>query len=395
MKSLLKISLVASIVLVSANAQDVNNIDGAFSNGEVSGQIRLGFYQKNPDKTMEKTQSVTAVGGQLKYETASLNGFSAGVAMYASQSIGALSGKQEDGKFSPYLTSSEKSYTELAEAYINYSIDDFNVRIGRQAIDTPLSDCDDVYMTPNTFEAVVASYELKDLGLTFLGANVQRMQGGDADYQNVIDNNWKDTGDSSTNMAALLYLKNDIEASAWYYDIGKEAKAFYVDASKEFEIFPYHHVTISAQYLNENEENDSNFDGSIAGIMLEANYYSFTTMFAYNDVDLDTGKTIFEGFGGGCSFTNMETTTAGSLGFDSKSYVVAVGYDISNINIFAAYGDFESTTDNLGHMTEVDAGVSYSFNDNSDISFVYVDAEDKLATNSGADEIKVFANYNF
>ncbi|MEA1955478.1 MAG: hypothetical protein U9N02_03180, partial [Campylobacterota bacterium] len=69
---------------------------------------------------------------------------------------------------------------------------------------------------------------------------------------------------------------------------------------------------------------------------------------------------------------------------------------------FAAYGKFEADTSANFETTELDAGVSYEFNDGeADISLVYVDVDvdadvdDKLATNSAGDEIKIFANYNF
>ena len=393
MQNFIKISLISVALLSQLNADETTSIKDMFSDGEVSGQIRLGYYSNDSD-AIANAQSVTAVGGQLKYETATLNGFSSGIAIYTSQNIDFLSGSSSSNKFSDFLTSSEKNYAELAEAYIDYAKNDFNIRLGRQVIDTPLADSDDVYMTPNTFEAVVASYELKDFGLTFMGANIQRMQGGDADYENVVKSSWLDTGDKSTNMLALIYMKNSIEASAWYYDIGKTTQAFYVEASKNMEIFTNQNVTFGVQYLDETEKNSSGVSGSIAGIMLETTYNDLTTMVAYNSTSVDSSKTIFEGFGGGCSYTNMQTTTAGTLDTDSSSFVISLGYDFSNINASVAYGKFK--TDANGVLAEIDASVSYTFNDGeADLSFVYVNIEDKIVTNNNVNEIKIFANYNF
>ena len=394
MQNSIKLSLISVALLSQLNASEVHSVKDMFSDGQTSGQIRLGYYSSNPDARGE-TQSVTAIGGQLKFETASLNGISAGVAIYTSQNIDALSGEKNDEKFSDYLTSNEKSYTELAEAYLNYSINDFNIRIGRQLIDTPLADSDDIYMTPNTFEAVVASYTLKDLGLTFIGANIQRMQGGDAEYLNVTSNSWMNTGDNGTNMLAILYSNDMLEFGAWYYDVDKSAKAMYVDASANLEISQNNGITLSVQYLDESEEDNSDIDGSIAGIMLEASLDKLTVSLAYNTINIDTTKTIFEGFGGGCSYTNMETTTAGTLNTDSDSYLISLSYDIAKLNIFTSYGEFKADSSANGHLTELDAGVSYSFNDEAQVSFVYVNVDDKLATDSGADEIKLFANYIF
>ncbi len=396
MKICTKLSLISVALLSQLNASEsVNSIQEMFSNGEVNGQIRLGYYNVDLDANSD-TQSVTAIGGQLKYETASLNGINAGVAMFTAHSINSLSGDKDSDKFSDFLTSSEGSYTELAEAYLNYSIDNFNIRIGRQLLDTPLADGDDIAMTPNSFEAIVASYDIKDLGLSVIGANIQRMQGADAGYENVLKHSWMDTGDSGTNMLAVVYAKDTVEASAWYYDVDKSAKAFYMDASKEFEIYPYHHITFGVQYLSESEEDSSGIEGSIAGMMLDANYYNFNAMIAYNDINIDDSKTIFEGFGGGCSYTNMETTTAGAIDTDSSSYLISLGYSLDAIDFSLSYGNFEADIENNGHLQEVDAGISYALNDGqADISLTYVHIDDKIVANNDSDEIKVFANYNF
>lgn len=395
MKKLFKLSIVASMALSSLYASEASSVKEMFSNGEASGQVRLGYYNINPD-SIGNTQTATAIGGQLKFETASLHGFSVGTALYTSQTIDVFSGDQNDADFSDFLASSEENYTEVGEAYINYNKGAFNIRIGRQLVDTPLADSDDIAMTPNTFEAVILSYTLKDLGLTIIGANVQRMQGVDTGYTNVTTSSWMDTGDSSSNMLAILYANDMIESSAWYYDVKKAAKAIYVDASMNFAITDESAITVSAQYLNETESDASNIDGSIAGIMAEASFSGLSAMVAYNELSVSSGKTIFEGFGGGSSYTNMHNLTAGTLDTDAKSFVASVGYEFSGINIFTAYGDFEADSANTGHLTEIDAGISYEYNNGeADISLVYVNVEDKLLTNSGSDEIKVFANYNF
>jgi hypothetical protein len=394
MKSKIILALSATLAISSLNAADANSIKEMFSNSETSGQIRVGYYSFDPD-SVGKRESVSAIGGQLKFQTATLNGFSLGVAGYTAQAIDALSGDQNDGDYSNFLASDDENYAELAEAYINYTTGDFNIRVGRQVIDTPLADSDDIAMTPHTFEAVVASYALPDMGLTFLAANVQRWQGVDSGYANVINNSWDDTLAGGTNMVAAIYANDRFEASAWFYDVVDVAKATYVDAVVALPIDGID-ISVGAQYLTESEEKNSGVDGSIAGAMVEASFGSLSAMVAYNTLSEDARKDIFEGFGGGSSYTNMETTTAGSIGEDGDSYVVSLGYDISGINIFGAYGKFEADAANAYETSELDLGISYEFNDGeADISLVYVDVDDKLVANSGGDEIKLFANYNF
>lgn len=229
------------------------------------------------------------------------------------------------------------------------------------------------------------------------------MQGVDAGYENVTLNSWMDTGDGSTNMIAGLYANDTIEAGIWYYDIGKLTKAIYADATTTLSLNQDTEITIGIQYLQENEEENSNVEGSIAGIMAEASFSGLTAMVAYDSVSTDNGDTINQGFGGGSSYTNMQNTTAGSLhegGFgDGDSFVASLGYDFSGVNLFTAYGDFEADAIGAGakgHLTEIDAGISYDFNDGeADISLVYVDVQDKEDSTEDFNEIKLFANYNF
>ena len=407
MKRILKIGLVTSVILSSVYAEDVSSIQEMFTNGEVSGQIRFGYLDVDTDVAGENDTSASAIGGQLKFETASFHGITLGAAVYTSQAITALSGEQSDGKFNEELTSSEKHYTELAEAYINYANDGLNIRVGRQLLDTPLADSDDIRMTPHTFEAAVASYTFDDIGLTLIGASIQRWQGVDAEYKNVTNNKWVETNGedgSGTYMAAAVYSKNNLEAGAWYYDVDKAAKATYVDAAYTLELGKAE-LTVAAQYLSESESDNSDIDGSIAGAMVEASFFGITAGLAYDDVSVDDGKEIFEGFGGGSSFTNMDTMTAGSLHDgtygDGKSFVASLGYEIAGANIFAAYGDFKADAIGTGaeaHVTEIDLGIEYAYNDEFDASLYYIIGEDKESadkTEFDDSHIQLTLNYNF
>ncbi len=415
MKKLVKFSLVASIALSSAYGAEVNSLEEMFKEGEVSGQIRVGHYSVDLKNSSNKDQYVTAIGGQLKYETAIFYGLSAGVAGYTSNSISALSGKQDlsvdaNNKFESSLTSTEKNYTELAEAYINYTRDSFNLKVGRQQIDTPLADTDDWAMTPNTFEAVVASYTFKDLGLTLLGANVQRWQGVDSSdasydmYASVYTNSWVDTGDGSTNMLAALYANDMFEGGVWYYDVNKAAKAVYVDASAKFALSKEADATLSAQYLDESEENNSNIAGSIAGAKAEISFAGVTLLGAYDVVSVNDGDSIFGGFGGGSSYTNMFITTATSLHGDDtygdgKSYKASLGYEVMGVLFEATYGDFKADAigaGDRGHLSEMDLCISHTYKDGlADVALGYVKVKDKIDSANSLNRIQFFANYNF
>lgn len=412
MNKILKISLVTALALSTTAFADeeapkkANSVKEMFSNGSVSGQVRLGYINNNAATTGDKDTSATAIGGQLKFETATFNGISLGSAMYTSQSISALSGETNDGEYNEDLASSEEAYTELAEAYVNFKYEGFNFRGGRQLIDTPLADSDDIRMTPHTFEAYVASYEFKELGLSIIGANVLNWQGVDAEYENVAESRWAKTGEDGTRMGAITYANDFLEAGAWYYDVTENATAIYADATGTIAINDDVEVVVAAQYLNENEQDKSTIEGSIMGVMAEASFFNVTAMLAYNNVKVDDGKQIFEGFGGGSSYTNMDTMTAGTLHDgtvgDGSSYVASLGYEIAGANIFAAYGDFQADAIGAGskaHVTEVNLGLEYEYNDgDADIALYYVMGEDKESSAKTAfddSHIQLTLNYNF
>jgi hypothetical protein len=411
MKKILTTSLVAALALsTSAFAEEMKTADtlkDMFSNGTVSGQVRLGYV--NYDSATAKDTTGGAIGGQLKFETAAFKGLSFGSALYTSQSISAISGDANDGEYYDGLASSEQAYSELAEAYINYAYNGFNIRLGRQLIDTPLADSDDIAMTPNTFEAYIASYTLEDLGLSFIAGNVLSMQGVDTDYENVTDTTWMETGAEGTRLVAATYANDMVEAGAWYYDVTEVATAIYADVTGTFAVNNDVEIVAGLQYLTESEQDsdgvDSGIEGSIVGAMVEAGFYGVTASLAYDQVSVDDGNQIFQGFGGGSSYTNMDTMTAGSLHEgdygDGSSFVASLGYEIANVNMFVAYGDF--TADDIGngkaHVTETDLGVEYSYNDGeADIALYYIMGEDKESsakTDFDDSHVQLTVNYNF
>ncbi len=403
MRGLIKMSLVASMALGSVYAADATNVQQMFANGAVSGQVRLGYI--NNKSEADTDTSATALGGQLKYETAALGGVSLGSAFYTSHSINALSGDADKNEYNEDLASSDKKYTELAEAYINYAYNDFNFRGGRQLIDTPLADSDDIRMTPHTFEAYVASYTLKDLGVTFIGAHVKNWQGVDAGYENVTNSRWADTGVDGTWMGAATYTSDVIEAGLWYYDVTKAAKAVYADVTGNMSVNDDVAFKLGAQYLSETETDNSTIEGNIAGIMAEASLFGATAMVGYDRVSVADGKQIFQGFGGGSSYTNMDTMTAGSLHDgtygDGSSVVASLGYEILGANVFAAYGDFKADAIGAGtkaHVSELDLGIEYAYNEEVELALYYVIGEDKESSTETAfddDHIQLTLNYNF
>lgn len=341
--------------MVAVAASDLNEM---FESGKVSGEIRTMYAGYNLKKADENDIYATAIGGHLKYESAELNGFSVGAAFALSHDIGFATG-DEGVKQNSELSSSDGEYTTLSQAYLNYSYDDFNFRVGRQLIDTPLADSDDIRMIANTFEAYIATYKISNFNFTV--GNLQSWQGYDAG----LDEGWINTGEDGVWFGGINYADDIVEANAWYYNITKLTNASYLDLALKYEMSSDMSLSAGVQYLNEKEINSSGVKADIYGAMAEFSAYGVTLRTAYNKSSREAGKGSFSGFGGGALFTSMDTMILDEIisDRDAEAVVGSIGYEIDDLMLTYAYGDFDGDADSLGnkaHIVEQNIGAEYS-----------------------------------
>ncbi len=403
MKDVVKGAFLASslIFVTAAGAEEaghasVSSFQEMFENAKVSGELRSIYAGYEYEKAGESDTYSTAFGGKVKYELAELNGFSGAAAFRISHDIGEATG--DDEKQNPELSSSDGEYTVLSEAYLNYRNGAFNFRAGRQLIDTPLADSDDIRMVPNTFEAYIATYEVADF--SFMLGHLQKWQGVDAD----LDEEWVKTGEDGTWFGGLTYAAGDLEASAWYYNITKQLNAVYFDLSYNYKIDEDISILGAAQYLNESELSNSGEEASIYGLMAEFSVYDLCLSLAYNESEKQSGKTSFSGFGGGTLFTSMDIMILDEITADrdSQAVVAGVNYTIDDLTLFYAYGDFDGDADSLGdkaNVVEQDIGFEYSvIPEKLAVSGVYVISEDKensIKTDFDWDRFQLTVAYSF
>ncbi|MDQ7044503.1 MAG: hypothetical protein Q9M32_01120 [Sulfurimonas sp.] len=390
---------------VDKEVTTVNKLKNMFSEGKVSGQLRsmyVGYDQK--ENTAEDTYA-TALGGTFKYELAEFNGFNAGIAFVTSHDIAFATG--DAAKQNSELSSVRGNYTELSEAYINYKNAGFNLRLGRQLIDTPLADADDSLMVPNTFEAYILIYDLDKITLTL--GNIQEWQGASTGLGYFEDglkrkSSWVKTGNRGTYLAGIEY-DNLFEVNAWYYDISQKenaTKASYIDIGKhtgESDI-RFHS---SVQYLHQSKNDTSDIQADILGALIEFVAYSAGFNISYNKSKKYNAKRSFTGMGGGTLYTNMDTMKLDTITEDreAESFVLGLVYHSNNWNFLYAYGDFEGKENSLGekvHMTEQNIAFEYTFNEELIVAGIYVIQNDKLNlvnTANDFEKLQVMVKYNF
>jgi imipenem/basic amino acid-specific outer membrane pore len=409
MKSI-KLSLVAALTClfaVSANAQELpeaQNFSEIFTKAKTSGEIRLGYVaQDNEDNTKNKNG---AAGGHLAIETASLNGISFGTAFYTTNT---LQSKDIDTLGTSLFNSNDKSYAILGQAYINVSLDKTNLKVGRQQIDTPFIDSDDIRMIPNLFEAyMLSNNDIEDLILT--AAHVSKWSGVDAvtpeKFQKLVE-----SGNGATMLGATYSGIKESELSAWYYDINDFTKIAYLTASTKLGLSDGATLNLAAQYANFSEYSvngaATNIDGNVWGASAELAFESIGTTFstAYNKSSNKAGKSVSNGFGGGPFSTSMEENTIDSLE-GAKAYVAGISFDFSTVGVDGlslayAKGKFrDSLTTSHVEIDESDYTLEYSYNDNLSAVLLYTDAKTKTDGIVNSDDttfkrIQAYANYKF
>ena len=399
MTKILKLSLATAMALGTALSADneVVTLKGMFDDAKVSGNIRSIYSSYSNDNDTDT--DATAIGLQLKYELAKYNGFNAGVNFTATQDIDFLSGDKEQDKRNDELSGTDKSYTDLTEAYINYEINGLNLRIGRQVVDTPLADSDDIRMVPNTFEAYMATYEIDSFSI--VAGHLNRWQGADAG----LDDGWVKTGKDGVNLAGVTFSNDDFEVNGWYYNISGEEgnNAIYLDASTSMSVSEGVDLSFAVQYLKESEQDGSNVEANIYGAMAEASVNSFGFALAYNKSSKQDGKHSFSGYGGGTLFTNMDTIIIDEITEDRDvdAIVASLSYEIGDVSLSYAYGDFNGDADGSGtkaHIVEQDIGVEYAPSEDILLSAVYIiddNKEDATSTDFNSKNFRVLASYNF
>ena len=366
----------------------VDNLKHMFSDAKVNGQIKSIYAGYNYKKETLQDIYATAIGGMLKYELASLHGFNAAVSVYTAHDINFLTG--ENGHINHELSSENGYYTEMAEAYFNYTYKDLNLRVGRQVLNTPLADSDDVRVIQNSFDAYVATYHLNDIEL--MVGNIQRWQGFDAGLEDF----WSKTGTDGTNFIGLIY-SDMTELDIWYYNITGITNAFYIDGGFNYPFSKDITLHAMVQYLQEEELKSSGVESTIYGTLVECIIYDIGLNISYNRALQKLDKKSFAGFGGGTLFTSMDTITLDLLAQDENAQAIATGltYNYKKFQFLYAYGDFSSDSK---HIAEQDITAQYNINDEFLVATIYSiesDLKQQQKTDDDWNRLQILINYNF
>ncbi|MFT7004615.1 MAG: hypothetical protein ACJAWW_001979 [Sulfurimonas sp.] len=394
--------IACALLSTSAFAKDDNAVDSFLSNIKQSGQIRVAYVNYNYDGDEEYS---SAIGGNLRLETSVFdNMIDIAISPYFGTNIGSLSGSADDGDYHTSLTGNDESYMTVGEAYIGFKQDSVSVKLGRQIIDTPLLGDDDMRLTPQTFQGVMANFEKDTFGIH--AGYFNAWQGYDAGLNlndSVYNYEFKELSTDSDGALVLgakytTSIKDlELNTQAWYYDIDKLAGVAYADITLAGAIGENIGYDLGFQISEQSEKDESGYEASLFGLMAGIGYGDLYLYTAYAKSSLETGKSLFNGLGGTFFYTAGNEWSMGYLdaGEDETSAQVGLDYTIiEGLNLSAYYTDFQTDS---SHVIATDIFLTVAASKRWDTELVYTMIDEEKGTTVGSDYTNILfrANYNF
>ena len=366
---------------------EAESLSDALTQTKVEGYVR-GTYQSHNVKN-DRTYKDDALGGKIHFETGDFYGVSLGASLYSSNAMF----NDDNHGLVPLRGESHKSYTILGEAYMQLDFGKSMLKIGRQEIDTPFAQVDDIGMIPNTFESAIFENNNIENTSIFLG-QIQRMAGVDAE---VVDKFTKVNGSNDMQVLGINYEGvKDLALQGWYYNLkdGEIDSIAYLEANYEKELGT---MTYGAelQYAKESYLNNADANVYSGTLSATANEIGLTLSTAYSKAK-DNGAS--SGFGGGPFFSNSEYLILDNAGKDGTALWYGAEYDASKVG-------FEGLTIGLEYVTltneakqeatEADLVLSYEMSDAFEVHAIDSNLKAHNVGEDDAKHLRVFANYNF
>jgi len=302
------------------------------------GQLRTGYITYSEDGASRT--SAYALGGHFHFNTKRWNAFMIGAEAYTVLNLGVDQDPLNlNGDF---FDENGKSFILVSQVYLDWKWCNTEIKLGRQSLDTPHADSDDIRMMPNYFEAyTITNTDIDNLTLT--AGLIDKMAG----WENGVNSaEFVDVGETlgvEKNIDGIYYASasyegiKDLSLSLWYYHYSDIANVIYAEAGYNYEFSKAITVTLGLQYDASSETGAALLgqqDAETYGISLESNFAAIglTVLAAYNQDNGETGAMGLS-LGGGAFFTSMEDQTLDALGTAGKAWMIAAGYDFGILGI--------------------------------------------------------------
>lgn len=337
-------SMIAS-TLLATSAFAADTLADAFKEGKVSGTLKSMY--RDVDISGQDSRGF-ALGGELGYVTGKLYGFGAGVTFQTSHTLGLTNNNPIEVD-----SSVATSKNDLSEAYISYTFNKNNVKVGRQYIDTPLVSTNTTRMYNDIMEgATITNTSLSDT--TLIAGIVTQYQYRFSDMENYEKNIYT--------FYALNKSIKGLELTAQGTIQQNERSLLFFDASYSLPMnFP---LTLGAQYLGDYADIAGEKDSYMYGLMVGTKIAGIGLSAYYNSTAKDGD--VFTGYGQGTDWTynSVQWLTGSTAGTDS--YQGKISYDFAQVGIvglsaFTRYAVYENSINAANDAKEWNFDVKYKF----------------------------------
>lgn len=370
-------ALTMFVVAPSVNAIDTtsstDNVDGKvesllewFKQGKASGRVRTLWYQRDFDGPMNDW-CTGAVGGNLKYETGSLAGFSLGAGFKTGQGAGWNS--SSDVVYPQVLAKSDdgspKNYTALDEYYVKYKGYDTTVTVGAQPIFTPWMKGFDNRTTPIKYRGISlknktfaeeANRHKLEFDLMYLDKYLAKEQ---EDFESMSSAYSGDIQDDGGLFAGGVTYRapGDLRFRLWDYYFEDTLNDVYVDGRYRQKITDDIKMELNLKYLNRQDTGDANageLDTWQAGGDIGVSAYGFTVTSFYGQNGND-----FVGNPLGSEKIVIQQIGANLKRPEEDVYSIKLAYDfgaigVKNLEAYAWYGYFDTPDSGENASTNYD-----------------------------------------
>jgi hypothetical protein len=378
---------VVSIVAVAIIGVEATDIAKVFQNANIDGYFRSTFHFH--ELANDKVYKDDAVGGKLHFKTAAYSGVSFGASLYGTTQVF----YDDNSPILPLRGDDNKAYILLGELYLQGMFNKTLFKIGRQELNTPFADMDDIGMVPNTFEALtIQSHDIQDTEV-FL-SQINKMAGVGAE---VTDKFNKINGSDNMQLMGVIYRGvENLELTGWYNRLHNaevdSMRYLELTYTKAFTTFDY---VFGLQYAKETYSRADDTDVWGAKLDIGIKPYGLVLMAGYNQVG---NNVAFSGFGGGPFFAGSEFLILDHAGKKGNAQCFGFEYDASTIgvaNLALGFGRIGIETESKSKASEVDFLASYNFNDDVEIHMIYADVQGINVGESDAKHFRAYLNYHF
>ena len=369
------------------------------------GQVRAGYINFSEDGIPNTT--AYALGGHFHLQTQRWNGLMVGAEVYTVLNL--ASNQNDSEQNSDFFDANGKSFILLSQAYLDGKWDNTEIKLGRQSLDTPHADSDDIRMMPNYFEVYrITNTDVDDLTLS--AGFIDKMAG----WENGVDSSdFVDVGETlgvGQHTDGIYYVTatyegiRDLSLSLWYYNYHDIANVIYAEAGYSYQFSKDISLILGLQFDGTQETGTELLgkqDAQTYGISLESNFAQIgvTVLAAYNQDNGDTGAMGLS-LGGGPFFTSMEDQTLDAMETPGSAWIVGAGYDLGKVGVDnlifgVAYGSFEAEDSSLYESRETNVVLEYNLNDKITASAAYASVDFRVNGVADYDQFRLIANYNF